>query len=116
MPGVSKLTLSYGAESNLPVTLLGHGGELYAGVDGSYRSAFSSNPSPSAYTWVSGYALTNFRAGFRADNGLDIYGWVRNAFNVGYFQQLAVAPGNTGLIVGQLGDPRTYGVTARVTF
>jgi iron complex outermembrane receptor protein len=121
MPGVSKLTLAFGTEGNLPARLLGHGGELYAGVDGSYRSAFSSNPSPSAYTWVAGYALTNFRAGFRTDTfgghwGFDIYGWVRNAFNVGYFQQLAVASGNTGLIVGQLGDPRTYGVTARVVF
>jgi iron complex outermembrane receptor protein len=38
---------------------------------------------------------------------------VRNAFNVGYYQQLLVGPGSTGLIVGQLGDPRTYGVTAR---
>lgn len=116
MPGVSKLTLSFGGEGNVPVTVFSHRGELYAGIDGSYRSAFSSNPSPSAYTWVSGYALTNLRAGFRADTGFDIYGWVRNAFDVGYFQQLAVAPGNAGLIVGQLGDPRTYGVTARVVF
>eukprot|EP01037_Dinobryon_pediforme_P004477 gene4477-4523_t len=109
LPGISRLTLSYGAEANVPVRLLGRGGEIYAGVDGSYRTAFSSNPSPSAYTWVAGYALTNVRAGFRADNGLDVYGWVRNAFNVEYFQQLAVAPGNTGLIAGQPGDPRTYG-------
>ncbi|MFM9815866.1 hypothetical protein ACKI16_46265, partial [Streptomyces scabiei] len=74
------------------------------------------NPSPSAYTWVDGYALTNFRAGFRAGNGLDIYGWVRNAFGVNYFEQLAVASGNSGLIVGQLGDPRTYGATIRAAF
>ncbi|MGG2305134.1 hypothetical protein ACE4Z6_27305, partial [Salmonella enterica] len=89
------------AEGNVPVSLFGKEGEVYVGVDGSYRSAFSSNPSPSAYTWVDGYALTNFRAGFRAGNGLDIYGWVRNAFGVNYFEQLAVASGNSGLIVGQ---------------
>jgi iron complex outermembrane recepter protein len=116
LPGVSNLTLAYGTEGNVPVTLLGHAGELYAGVDGSYRTAFSSNPTPSAYTWVAGYALTNFRAGVRFGNGLDISGWVRNAFNVGYFQQLAVASGNTGLIVGQLGDPRTFGGTIRTAF
>ncbi len=116
MPGVSKLSLSFGGEANVPVTLVSHHGELYAGVDGNYRSSFSSNPSPSAYTWVNGYTLTNLRLGFRTDRGFDIYGWVRNAFNVGYFQQLVVAPGNTGLIVGQLGDPRTYGATARVVF
>jgi len=113
---VSKLSLSFGGEANLPVTALSHRGEVYLGVDGNYRSAFSSNPSPSAYTWVNGYALTNVRAGFRTESGFDIYGWVRNAFNVGYYQQLVVAPGNTGLIVGQLGDPRTYGATARFSF
>ncbi|WP_428334080.1 TonB-dependent receptor [Novosphingobium sp.] len=113
LPGISKLALSFGGEANLPVTLLSHAGEFYAGVDGNYRSSFSSNSSPSAYTWVNGYTLTNVRAGFRTEHGFDIYGWVRNAFNVGYYQQLLVGPGSTGLIVGQLGDPRTYGVTAR---
>ena len=29
---------------------------------------------------------------------------------------LTAAPGNTGLIVGQPGDPRTVGVTLRMTF
>jgi iron complex outermembrane receptor protein len=79
---------SYGAEVNAPVTLLGREGEAYLGVDGNYRSGFSSNPSPSIYTWVDGYALTNLRAGFRTDAGFDIYGWVRNAFGVDYFEQL----------------------------
>ncbi len=32
---------------------------------------FSSNPSASIYSWIDGYALTNFRLGFRADNGLE---------------------------------------------
>ena len=116
MPGISKLSLSFGGEANVPTSVLDHHGEVYLGVDGNTRSSFSSNPSPSAYTWVNGYTLTNVRIGFRTDSGFDVYGWVRNAFNVGYFQQLAVAPGNTGLIVGQLGDPRTYGGTVRFSF
>jgi len=115
LPGVSKWSASYGAEGNVPVTLLGKEGEAYLGVDGNYRSRFSSNPSPSAYTWVAGYALTNLRLGFRTA-GLDIYGWVRNAFDVDYFEQLAVGPGNSGLIVGQPGDPRTYGGTIKFSF
>jgi iron complex outermembrane receptor protein len=41
---------------------------------------------------------------------------VRNAFATKYFDQLAVASGNTGLIVGQVGDPRTYGLTVRTQF
>ncbi|WP_336980815.1 TonB-dependent receptor [Altererythrobacter fulvus] len=116
LPGVSKWAFSYGAEANLPAKLLGNEGEVYVGVDGSYRSEFSSNPSPSIYTWIDGYALTNFRLGFRTDNGFNIYGWVRNAFDVNYFEQLNFGPSNTGLIAGNLGDPRTWGGTIRVEF
>ncbi len=116
LPGVSKWSFSFGAEGNLPARLLGKDGEVYLGYDGSYRSNFSSNPTPSAYTWVDGYALSNFRAGFRTDDGFDIYGWVRNAFKKNYFEQLFVGPGNTGLIAGLPGDPRTWGATVKVEF
>lgn len=116
LPGVSKWAFSWGAEANVPATLLKQEGEVYLGVDGSYRSAFSSNPSPSAYTWVDGYALTNLRLGFRTASGFNLFGWVRNAFAVDYFEQLAVPSGNTGLIVGSPGDPRTWGGTIKFEF
>lgn len=116
LPGVSKWSFSVGGEANTPISLLGQQGELFGGVDVSYRSKFSSNPTPSIYTWIDGYTLTNFRAGFRADNGFSIYGWVRNAFDSEYFDQLLVAPANTGLIAGIPGDPRTWGATVRFEF
>ncbi len=116
LPGVSKWALSYGAEANVPAALLGQDGKVFFAVDGNYRSKFSSNPSPSIYTWIDGYALTNFRLGFRADNGLNVYAWVRNAFDTGYFEQLNFGPSNTGLIAGNVGDPRTWGGTVRVEF
>lgn len=116
LPGVSKWSFSFGAEANAPVTFLGQQGEAYLGYDGSYRSNFSSNASPSAYTWVDGYALSNFRAGFRTPDGLNLYAWVRNAFDEDYFEQLAIGPGATGLIAGQPGDPRTWGVTLKAAF
>lgn len=116
LPGVSKWSFSYGAEVNTPMTIFGREGQLYVGVDGNYRTGFSSNPTPSIYTNVDGYALTNYRVGFRTDTGLSVFGFVRNLFDVDYFEQLAVPSGNTGLIVGQPGDPRTYGVTLAVTF
>ncbi|KQM19105.1 TonB-dependent receptor [Novosphingobium sp. Leaf2] len=116
LPGVSKWSLSFGAEANTPVKLLGKDGQVYVGYDGSYRSNFSSNPSPSAYTWVAGYSLHNFRAGFRTDDGFNLYGWVRNAFDQHYFEQLFVGPGNTGLIAGLPGDPRTWGFTVSSSF
>ncbi|GGD99429.1 TonB-dependent receptor [Tsuneonella deserti] len=116
LPGVSKWSFSFGGEATLPATVLGLTGEAYAGYDGSYRSNFSSNPTPSVYTWVDGYSLHNFRLGFRSDRGINLFGWIRNAFDQHYFEQLQVPSGNTGLIVGNLGDPRTYGFTIQAQF
>ncbi|WP_026149753.1 TonB-dependent receptor [Sphingobium xenophagum] len=115
LPGVSKWAFSYGAEINQPVTLLAKEGQVYFGVDGNYRSHWNSNASPSIYTNVKGYALTNFRAGFRGE-GFEVFGWVRNALDVDYIETLQVAPGNTGLIAGQPGDPQTWGGTIKFSF
>ena len=116
LPGVSRWAFSYGAEYNHPAKLLGISGEVYFGYDGSYRSGFSSNATPSIYTNVDGYSLSNFRVGFRSDDGLNLFAWARNAFDEEYFEQLQVPSGNTGLIVGNPGDPATYGVTAAFRF
>jgi iron complex outermembrane recepter protein len=115
LPGVSRWSASYGAEINSEHNLLGRDGQIYFGVDGNYRSHWNSNASPSAYTEVKGYALTNFRAGFRTGE-IDIFGWVRNAFDVNYIDLLQVAPGNVGLIAGNPGDQRTWGATAKYRF
>ncbi|WP_199555027.1 TonB-dependent receptor [Sandaracinobacteroides hominis] len=112
LPGVSEYALSYGGEYRLPAG----GGDAYVGIDGSLRSDFSSSPTPSRYQNVEGYVLTNLRAGYRSEKGWEVYGWVRNAFDTEYFDFLTAAPGSTGLIVGQLGDPRTYGVTGTIRF
>jgi iron complex outermembrane receptor protein len=116
LPGVSKFALAAGFEANTSAALLGQAGEVYFGADGTYRTNFSSNPTPSAYTWVDGYTIANFRAGFRTDDGFNIFGWLRNAFDTEYFEQLAVPSGNTGLIVGQPGDERTFGLTIAYNF
>lgn len=116
IPGVSKWSFSYGGEINTPTSIFGRDGQIYLGIDGNFRTGFSSNPTPSQYTNIDGYALTNYRVGFRTDRGLNIFGYVRNLFDVDYFEQLAVPSGNTGLIVGQPGDPRTFGLTVAITF
>jgi iron complex outermembrane receptor protein len=113
LPGISKWSFSYGGEYNVPVG--DSGGQVYVGYDGNYRSRFSSNPSPSAYTWIEGYSLSNFRAGYRKDD-FNLFGWVRNAFDQNYFELLSTQSGSTGLIVGQPGDPRTYGLTISKSF
>ncbi|MBO9712121.1 TonB-dependent receptor [Sphingomonas sp.] len=111
LPGISKWSLSFGGEVNQPVGE----GEVYFGYDGSYRTKFSSNPSPSAYTWINGYSLSNFRLGYRKGD-LNVFAWVRNAFDQHYFELLTVQSGSTGLIVGQPGDVRTFGATVSKTF
>jgi iron complex outermembrane receptor protein len=107
LPGVSKLAASWGGEFGKPVA----GGTAYVGTDWAYRSAFSSSPSPSHYMWVDGYVLAAFRAGYRTRSGWNGFVWVKNAFDERYFDFLTAQPGNSGLIVGQPGDPRTFGVT-----
>ena len=111
LPGISKWSFSFGGEVNVPAG----GGEVYFGYDGSYRSKFSSNPSRSLYTDIDGYSLSNFRLGFRQGD-FNVFGWVRNAFDQNYFELLSTQSGSTGLIVGQPGDPRTYGLTISKRF
>jgi iron complex outermembrane receptor protein len=121
LPGVSKYSLSYGLEGNVPARLIGMTGQVYAGVDGNYRSAFSSNATPSPATDIAGYTLTNFRLGWRSDRDepgvrVDVFAFVRNAFEVGYLEQLQLAPNSVGLVVGNLGEPRTFGGTIKLEF
>jgi iron complex outermembrane receptor protein len=116
LPGVSKWAFSYGAEYDLPARIAGLDGQFYLGYDGSYRSRFSSNPSRSLYTDINGYALSNFRLGFKAKDSWNVFGWLRNAFDRNYYEVLALQSGSTGLVVGQPGDPRTYGLTVSRSF
>jgi iron complex outermembrane receptor protein len=115
LPGISKWAFSFGGEYNVPATILGKDGEVYLGADANRRSKFSSNASRSIYTDINGYTLANFRLGYRTDD-FNIFGWVRNAFDAKYFELLATTPGNTGLISGNPGDPRTYGLTLSASF
>jgi iron complex outermembrane receptor protein len=115
LPGISNWAFSYGAEVNQPLGLFGQDGEIYLAGEANTRSDFSSNASRSIYTDIDGYTLANFRLGFRTDN-FNLFGWIRNAFDAEYYDVLATTPGNTGLISGQPGDPRTYGLTISKSF
>lgn len=111
LPGISKYSASWGIERNIPTKLFTQDDEIYLGIDGSVRSKFSSNPTPSAYTWIDGYSLINLRAGVRTSKNWDIGIWVKNAQDTKYFNQLTTQSGSTGLIVGDVGEPRTYGIS-----
>ena len=114
LPGVSKWALSFGGEASYPGGLLGRSGEYFLAVDTSYRSSFSSSATYSKYLVVPGYALLNARVGFRVADGWTLSAWSRNLLDKNYFELLTAVAGNTGLYVGQPGEPRTVGVTMRV--
>jgi iron complex outermembrane receptor protein len=116
LPGISKSAISFGGEYVTPGHVLGRTGEFFGAFDTSYRSSFSSSASASRYLVVEGYSLLNVRVGFRAGDGWTLSLWSRNLLNERYHDLLSPAPGNTGLYVGQPGDPRTFGVTIRLNF
>jgi iron complex outermembrane receptor protein len=116
LAGISKWALSFGGEFSQPVTLLGRSGDFFSAVEASYRSSFSSSASASKYLVVDGYSLVNARVGLRWSDGWAVSLWARNLFDTDYFELLSAAPGNSGLYVGLPGDPRTIGVTMRMSF
>lgn len=113
LPGISKWSASLGAEGAVNGVFLGRTGKYFLGVDGFYRSEFSSSPSPSKYLNVEGYQILNARLGFRTDDGLAVFVWSRNILDANYFEQLLPGAGNAGHYAAVLGDPRTYGITIR---
>ncbi len=115
LPGISKWAASVGGEASAPSRFLGAPGEFFLGVDASYRSDFSSSATFSPFLVVDGYALLNARAGFRSDKNWDVFVWTRNLANKDYFEFLSAAPGGSGLFVGFVADPRTWGVTFRAS-
>jgi iron complex outermembrane receptor protein len=113
LPGISKWAATLGGEYTRRARFFGHSGEFFLNGDSSYRSSFSSSPSASQYLIVGSYALLNARIGYRWSNGWSTSLWARNLLNRNYFELLTAAPGNSGLYVGQPGDPRTFGITLK---
>jgi iron complex outermembrane receptor protein len=113
LPGISKTAISFGGEYAVRGTAFRRSGDFFGAFDTSYRSRFSSSPTESLYMFVDGYTVLNARVGFRAAEGWTVSLWSRNLLDANYFDLLTAQPGNSGLIVGQPGDPRTFGVTVR---
>jgi len=116
LPGVSEWAGSFNAEYRRPGAFLGRDGEFFAAGDVTWRTDFSSDPAGSKYLEIEGYSLLGGRIGFRSSNGWDFYVWGRNLADTEYFEILATQSGGSGLVVGTLGDPRTFGVTLRGQF
>jgi iron complex outermembrane receptor protein len=113
LPGVSKWAGSLGGEFAIATKSVGKDAKFFVAFDGSFRSSFSSSPSPSTYLNINRYALLNGRAGLKAPYGISAYLWARNLLDKDYFEQLLPAGGNAGHYAGVIGDQRTFGVTLR---
>lgn len=116
LPGVSPWAGSIGGELHRDVQGLGQAGEAYFGADASYRSTYNADAAVSRHTEIEGYSIVNLRAGFRSDNGWEAFIFVKNAFDEDYLQLLTVQAGNSGLVLGTPGDPRTVGITLRARY
>jgi iron complex outermembrane receptor protein len=112
LAGLSKWAFSLGGEY---ARSIGAGKQIFSGFDTTYRSEFSSNPTPSRYLVIDGYSVLNARIGVRRSDGWSISVWARNLLDKDYYEMLNPVGGNTGIYVGFLGDPRTVGVTVRTS-
>ena len=114
LAGVPRWAASAGGEVSQPLKLGSHEAETYLGVDYSFRSSLYSASTDSIYSRLPSLNLVNARLGLRAANGRwDAYIFARNLLNQNYFLFIAPGVGNTGALDGELGDPRTFGVTLR---
>jgi iron complex outermembrane receptor protein len=114
LAGVARWSFAVGGEVHKALTDKIEG---YAGVDDNYRSSIFSAATDSIYTRLPPLDLLDARIGVRAANGRwDAFFWSKNLTNQNYFSFIAPGVGNTGQLVGQLGDPRSIGVTLRVKY
>jgi iron complex outermembrane receptor protein len=113
LPGSSKWAASLGGEYRRPSS---RNGEAYVGVDATYRSKYFADASASKYLVISGYTVANLRVGFASNAGWEVFGLVRNLFDKDSMQLLTPQSGNSGLVSGLPGDPRSYQLTVRYSF
>ncbi|MEH0198905.1 TonB-dependent receptor [Caulobacter sp. CCNWLY153] len=116
LPGLSKWAGSAGAEYRQDASLGRLTGEVYAGVDASFRSNYYADSSDSRYSIIKAYEIVNLRAGFKSQAGWEAFVSVRNAFDAEYLQNITVVSGNSGLVVGTPGDARAVAFTLRASY
>jgi len=110
LAGLSRWVGSLGFDYRMPVRR----GELIVRLDSSARSRYDSDTSASQYTAIAGYGVTQASVGYRFAGGWELDLFARNLFDADYLSALTIQTGNSGLILGQPGEPRLWGLTLRV--
>jgi iron complex outermembrane recepter protein len=110
IPNTPEYTATVGAQLTRPVG----GATLYGRGEMVFYGAFEYDDANSARQ--DAYSLANFRAGVRG-RLLFAEGWIRNAFDTRYIPvAFAYGPFAPSGFVGESGRPRTFGVSAGVSF
>ncbi len=120
LAGASKWNASFGGEYDQPLPEVGNTQTVaYFGGNVELRSFFYSTADDGQYSKVPGYGLGNIDFGIRqADGRWDLSGWVHNVSNEHYylFKEVTGSLPSYNLVVGEVGDPLTFGVTLRAKF
>jgi iron complex outermembrane receptor protein len=120
LAGASRWSASFGGEYDQPLPEVGNTETTaYFGGNVELRTSFYSTADDGQYTKVPGYGLGNIDFGIRqADGKWDLSGWIHNFTNEHYyiFKQVNGSLPSYNLVVGEVGDPLTFGVTLRVKF
>jgi iron complex outermembrane receptor protein len=80
------------------------------------RSGYNADTTNSQYTYLGGYGVINASIGYRFPRGWEAEVFARNLLDKDYLTALTIQSGNSGLILGQSGDPRLVGVRFRAKF
>jgi iron complex outermembrane receptor protein len=111
IPDMPDYTASFGAQLSRPVR---HEIRAYGRAEVVFYGAFQYDDANTA--GQDAYSLTNFRVGARGTY-LFVEGWIRNAFDTKYipvaFAYGQLAPSG---FVGEMGRPRTFGITVGAGF
>jgi len=90
----------------------------YAIARYAYRSSMFGTADDGPYSRIPGYGIAEFRIGAALKQGkYDVSAWVENAFDKKYYLNLSttsIVGASPFAFAGQLGTPRTYGLTLRV--
>jgi iron complex outermembrane receptor protein len=112
LSGLPKWAWNLGGEYRQPTPA----GEAYVHAEAVYRGNMYGDPTDSQYTLLQGYTLVNMSLGLRATRTWEAFLWARNLTGANYMQNVTVQAGNSGLVIGTPGEPRTYGVTVKARF
>ena len=111
VPNTPDYTASLGIQLSRNLT---QGASLYGRAEAIFTGAFEYDELNTERQ--DAYSLTNFRAGVRG-RFVFVEGWIRNAFDTKYiplaFAYGALAPSG---FIGEMGRPRTFGISAGVGF